>query len=695
MSSTQMRRNKGQAIVCDSTTLSPTFVKLYEKFEETYLEFRKEANGLVDGKTIPTTRDDMVTALKATNIETRFQEWRKAAWQPLGAMVRHMSDVDKMHHINYVTKSQAHLHCQESPFCWRIIQQPEGYVGDAEMMKLLYRDEYEGATPFGMLVHKNSLKFQASQAVRNRKEYLKHVHIASACKANEGGAKVLSMAAGPAIEIFEFMNENPTLDASFLALDHDIKTIRKAQCSDSRLQYGIANAFSMIKGNQKIAFPRLLTDGLDPQDDFKGLKAILAPLKYKISKLADDEYDLVYSAGLYDYITTYESKEKGTKALTRFLFSKIRPGGKLVIGNFNPSIPDDEYFGVEIFTDWSLIYRDDEEMLAFLDGLPAHQIESVKIDREATGINSFLVVQKAQRSRPPAGVITDSMEWMKKRVANLYLIGIPLIGSLYLLLNLQKIPLTWVEHCCFLTFYATIGLSVGLGFHRCFTHHSFLPIRQLKIAMLFLGSLSLQGSVVRWVADHRRHHRCSDKEWDPHSPCFKEDRKLTSLIKGIFHAHFAWMFDHTTTDEHVYAKDLLKDPDMLFFDRYYYPITLCSFILPALFGYLLGGPDHVLSCLLIGGALRTTVFHNVTWSVNSFGHVFGSRDATEKDESRNNLFLAILTFGEGWHNNHHAIPSCAINQWKWYQIDMGGWILVGLEKAGLVSKLRRKRPSSK
>jgi stearoyl-CoA desaturase (delta-9 desaturase) len=162
------------------------------------------------------------------------------------------------------------------------------------------------------------------------------------------------------------------------------------------------------------------------------------------------------------------------------------------------------------------------------------------------------------------------------------------------------------------------------------------------------------------------------------------------LVAGLFHAHFAWLFDRTTTNYSIYAKDVLKDPDIRFFYRWYYPITAFAYILPAAFGWLLGGPEHVVACLLIGGAFRIMVFQNVVWSVNSIGHTFGSRDATEDDDSRNNLALAILTFGEGWHNNHHASPRCAINQWKWYQIDMGGWILLGLEKVGLIHKVHRK-----
>ncbi len=286
---------------------------------------------------------------------------------------------------------------------------------------------------------------------------------------------------------------------------------------------------------------------------------------------------------------------------------------------------------------------------------------------------------------------TNQEAAFQKRVANLYLVGFPAVASIFWLLNHERFLNTWIEWTTFGVFYVLTGLSVGLGFHRCFTHQSYKPVRWLKLSMLFFGTLACQGSVVRWIADHRRHHRLTDQEWDTHSPKYFEDRPILNRVYGLFHAHFAWMFDRTTTDYQRYAPDLLRDKEVMFFHQWYFPLTTLSFILPGLLGWLLGGGEHFWSCLLIGGALRTMVFQNVVWSVNSIGHTFGSRDATEDDDSRNNFLLAILTFGEGWHNNHHASPKCALNQWKWYQIDVGGWIILALEKLGIVSKVTKKR----
>jgi stearoyl-CoA desaturase (delta-9 desaturase) len=156
---------------------------------------------------------------------------------------------------------------------------------------------------------------------------------------------------------------------------------------------------------------------------------------------------------------------------------------------------------------------------------------------------------------------------------------------------------------------------------------------------------------------------------------------------GLWHAHVGWMFDRTTTDYRVYAPDLLADPDYLAFHYLYFPITALSLLLPYAFGFAIGGHATGWNCLLFGGCVRTTIFHNVVWGINSIGHTFGRRDATERNESRNNLLLALATFGEGWHNNHHACPRSACNQWKWYQLDFNGWLIRVLGKLGLVTKI--------
>jgi stearoyl-CoA desaturase (delta-9 desaturase) len=279
-------------------------------------------------------------------------------------------------------------------------------------------------------------------------------------------------------------------------------------------------------------------------------------------------------------------------------------------------------------------------------------------------------------------------------MANMISVGVPLVGTIYWLFNTTKFPIGIIECSCFLIFYAIIGVGIGVGFHRCFTHQSFVPVRWLKLVLLFCGSLACQGSVIRWVADHRRHHRLADSEWDTHSPKFKFKSKYQSKVLGLFHAHFGWLFDRSTTNYNVYAPDLLKDQDFRFFHQTYFFLVGTSFILPFFFGFILGGLNRGVSCLLIGGCLRTTIFHNVVWGVNSIGHSYGSRDASSHDQSRNNALLAVATLGEGWHNNHHAYPRSAVNQLKWYQVDPNGWLILLLGKLGLATKIVRTTESS-
>lgn len=285
------------------------------------------------------------------------------------------------------------------------------------------------------------------------------------------------------------------------------------------------------------------------------------------------------------------------------------------------------------------------------------------------------------------GVLVDQRAVRQKRTWNSYLIGVPLLGTLYAIYHFRSHPMGTLEISSFAIFYLLTGIGIGIGFHRCFTHQSFRAVRWLKILLLFLGSLAFQGSVIRWVADHRRHHRLSDRCWDTHSPHFAENAALEAGIRGLFHAHLGWMFDRTTTDLDAYAPDLLKDRDFVFFHRYYFAATIVSLALPYLVGLVASGREAAFGCLLMGGCVRTTVLHNFIWAVNSLGHSVGAQDASTRDSSRNGLLLALATFGEGWHNNHHADPRSAFNNWKWYQLDFNGRLVWILAKLGLVKNV--------
>jgi Putative methyltransferase len=259
-------------------------------------------------------------------------------------------------------------------------------------MDMVYRNHFEGETPFGRMAHNYYTEHLVScRAVRNRKDYIKE-HIAAAPE----GAQILSMAAGPAREIHEYLLESPETTKTFLAVDHDIETLGQFQSKDPRMNYAIGNAFGFIRGQRRVAFPRdlpLFQYNHDPKTDFKGISALMAPLWYSMNTLANHQYDLVYSAGLYDYIESFDVPTKGTVALTKCLFDFVAPGGKLVIGNASTAVPEVDIF-VFASVQWPLLYREDHEIMAFADGIDKEHISSITIEKEPLGWNSFLVIEK-------------------------------------------------------------------------------------------------------------------------------------------------------------------------------------------------------------------------------------------------------------------------------------------------------------
>jgi len=325
---------------------------------------------------------------------TELMELLDVHLSPLGKLAKVMTAEERRAHQIHLTNSEIHKAFLGAPCVWRAFTKPQGYAGDAALMDLIYRNKFEGAEPFDKVVHKVIVgKLKCSEALRNRKAYIKK-HIT----ALTGSDKVLSMAAGPAREIEEFLQENPNAETQFLALDHDVNTLRDCQIEDPRFEYAIANAFHFIRGESTIAFPRkipYINHHHDPCKDFKGLRALLAPVHYRMVSLPENNYNLVYTAGLYDYIINFETSAKGCKALTKFLFEKVAPGGKLVIGNYNWSMPDVDYFLMEFVADWKLFYRNDTEIYSFLDGIDRRLIANAQIECEPSGINSFLVVTKS------------------------------------------------------------------------------------------------------------------------------------------------------------------------------------------------------------------------------------------------------------------------------------------------------------
>jgi stearoyl-CoA desaturase (Delta-9 desaturase) len=255
--------------------------------------------------------------------------------------------------------------------------------------------------------------------------------------------------------------------------------------------------------------------------------------------------------------------------------------------------------------------------------------------------------------------------------------------------------LRWSDLLVLVIVYLATGLGVTVGFHRLLTHRSFSTTPFLRGVFAALGSAAIEGPVISWVADHRKHHACSDREGDPHSPHVGHGGGLLGSLRGLYHAHVGWLFVHTQRgSKERFAPDLLADPVVRFIDRTFVVWALAGLAIAFGLGVAIGGSIAAgLTALLWGGAVRVFVLHHVTYSVNSLCHMFGRQSFETKDESRNLAWLALPTFGEAWHNNHHAFPTSAVHGLGRWQLDPSAVLIVGLEKLGLAWDVVRPTPA--
>ena len=261
----------------------------------------------------------------------------------------------------------------------------------------------------------------------------------------------------------------------------------------------------------------------------------------------------------------------------------------------------------------------------------------------------------------------------------------------------------WKDILVLAVSYVVIGTGVTVGFHRLLTHRSFKTSRLLRAAFAALGSAAAEGPVIDWVATHRKHHQFSDVDGDPHSPHVGHGSGWSGAVRGLVHAHLGWVFtDMEVADERRYAKDLLADPMIRFVDRTFVLWVIAGLAFAfglgvALTGSVIGG----LTALLWGGAARIFLLHHATFSINSLCHFFGRRDYETGDQSRNLAWLAIPTWGEAWHNNHHAFPTSYRHGLRRWQLDPSAAVIRLLEMLGLAwdvvriddARLRRATPA--
>jgi stearoyl-CoA desaturase (delta-9 desaturase) len=238
------------------------------------------------------------------------------------------------------------------------------------------------------------------------------------------------------------------------------------------------------------------------------------------------------------------------------------------------------------------------------------------------------------------------------------------------------------------------ALGVTVGFHRMLTHRSFRTHKATEYVFATLGSMAVQGSVIAWVADHRKHHAHTDTEGDPHSPHVGHGDGVIGVLRGLWHAHMGWLLsEHGRADWKRYAPDLYEDPGMRLINRRFVSLVLIGLALPAVLGYLVTGTlAGAATGLLWGGLVRVFFVHHVTWSVNSVCHFLGSRRFEVDDRSTNVFWLALPSLGESWHHNHHAFPRSADHGLRPWELDPSGLLIRGMELVGLAWNVVRIAP---
>jgi stearoyl-CoA desaturase (delta-9 desaturase) len=286
------------------------------------------------------------------------------------------------------------------------------------------------------------------------------------------------------------------------------------------------------------------------------------------------------------------------------------------------------------------------------------------------------------------------------RIATGTVTAVPFIGLGLVIWQTWAEALHWSDFVVFAIMYLASGLGITVGFHRLLTHRSFKTKPWVRATFAAMGSVAIEGPVIAWVADHRKHHAFSDQEGDPHSPHAEFGGGFRGALRGLAHAHVGWLFIHTQrANKERYAPDLMKDPKIRFIERTFLWWALGGLALSFALGGLIGGSWHAAwTGLLWGGVIRLLLLHHVTYSINSLCHFFGRRRFDTGDESRNLAWLAPLSLGEAWHNNHHAFPTSAEHGMRRGELDPSALVIRALEKTGLawdVVRVPRERQARK
>jgi stearoyl-CoA desaturase (Delta-9 desaturase) len=299
-----------------------------------------------------------------------------------------------------------------------------------------------------------------------------------------------------------------------------------------------------------------------------------------------------------------------------------------------------------------------------------------------------LAEQTTADAPAPYGALGEDLQSTTEKIILAAFIGIPFVAVLAAVPIAWGGWLGWRDVALAAVMYVVTGHGITVGYHRYFTHKSFKPNRVVKVALAVAGSMAIQGPVIRWVADHRKHHKFSDRDGDPHSP-WRYGDNVPALMKGLLYAHAGWLFDTEQTPQRQYAPDLLKDRDLVRVSRLFPWFVVATLLLPPVVGGLWSWSwQGAVTAFFWASLVRIALLHHVTWSINSICHAVGERPFKSRDKSGNVWWLAIPSMGESWHNLHHADPTCARHGVLRGQIDTSARIIWLLEKLGWVDGVR-------
>jgi stearoyl-CoA desaturase (delta-9 desaturase) len=281
-----------------------------------------------------------------------------------------------------------------------------------------------------------------------------------------------------------------------------------------------------------------------------------------------------------------------------------------------------------------------------------------------------------------------------EKAANLGAVVVPFLATITAVVLLWNSFVNPADLAIAAAMYLLTAVGITVGYHRLLTHRSFQTSKPLEYAFAVLGSMAVQGPVLAWVADHRKHHAHTDEEGDPHSPHVGHDDGLGGVLAGLWHAHTGWLMStQGRADWKRYAADLYEDRGMRSISRKFVPLVFVSLAIPAFAGYLVSGTLlGAATGLLWGGLVRIFFVHHITWSVNSVCHFLGSRRFDTDDRSTNVFWLALPSLGESWHHNHHAFPRSAVHGLRRWELDPSALIIGAMEKIGLARNVIRISP---